>query len=158
MNKTVAVAVAGFIAMVIIVVACIAGFSLQYKQRQTVSAYLGREDNPVTATVDLTGGYSCEFAKSAVYVYDTEIKNGAKPKAIAMTLAKEVYEEDLAQASADKNCRSFNGGSIYTADGQTVFIRTVGNNSYFAIFADTEDVTPYQMERFARRFTVEAGA
>ncbi|MBO4450671.1 MAG: hypothetical protein J5777_08785 [Clostridiales bacterium] len=156
MNKSVAVGVSGFIAMVIILVACITGYAMQYNKRQTVSAHLEKEGSAVTATIDLTGGYSCEFAKDAVYVYDTEIRGGAKPKAVAMALEKEVYEEDIERAKADKNCRSFGGGSIYSADGKTVFIRTIGDGSYFAIFADKEDVNPHQMEKFARRFRVEA--
>ena len=67
--------------------------------KQTASAYLDQEsDAAIEVTVDLSGGWSVEFVRGAVYLYDSEITETNDGVAMLVTLDKEVYEEDLEAA------------------------------------------------------------
>ena len=119
---------------------------------QNASAYLDQEGNTITATVDLRGGYSCEFTRCAVYIYDEEVHDDTEPVAIAVTLDKDVYDVYLAKAVSDPNHRSFGSGLFFSGEYNMVYIRPVGDNAYFGIFA--EDSSMAEMESIARRFAL----
>ena len=58
---------------------------------QTASAYLDQSGKAVKVTVDLTGGWSVEFAPGAVYLYEGNTDGEAA--ALRITLDEEVYAE-----------------------------------------------------------------
>ena len=151
MKRTIATAVITAIVTAAIAATCFAGCAKK-SVKQTASAYLSQEGNTVTATVDLTDGYSCDFARGAVYLYDQENKEGVDAVAIGITLGQEVYEDYLAEAKADANSKEIAGGIMYQADGQMNWIRTAGDSAYFGVFA--ENATPAQMEKLVERFEV----
>ena len=79
--------------------------------KQTASAYLDQEsDAAIEVTVDLSGGWSVEFVRGAVYLYDSEITETNDGVAMLVTLDKEVYEEDLEAAMADESRKEADGG------------------------------------------------
>ena len=83
--------------------------------KQTASAYLDQEsDAAIEVTVDLSGGWSVEFVRGAVYLYDSEITETNDGVAMLVTLDKEVYEEDLEAAMADESHKEADGGVYYT--------------------------------------------
>ena len=147
MKKTIATIAITAITTVVIAAACFAGCARK-SVKQTASAYLDQDENTVTATVDLTDGYSCDFARGAVYLNDD------KDNAIAtgITLDKEVFDEYAAAAKADANSKEIGGGVMFQRDGQMIFVKTVGDSAYFGIFA--ENATPAQMEKLVERFAV----
>lgn len=150
MKKTVVIVSTMIVSASIIGVACFAGCNMKKDDhKQTVSGYLDQEGNTVDATVDITGGYSAEFARGAIYLNEKDDINVA----IGMTLDKEVYDEYYAQAQADENHKEVNGGVIFSEEGQMGYLCPVGDSAYFAVFA--EDVTQNEMESIANRFTVE---
>ena len=147
MKKTIATIAITAITTVVIAAACFAGCAKK-SVKQTASAYLDQEDNTITATVDLTDGYSCDFARGAVYLQDEK----GNEVAMGLTLGQDVYEEYAAAAKADANSKEIAGGVMYQGDGEMVFVKTVGDSAYFGIFA--QNATPAQMEKLIERFTV----
>ena len=131
-----------------IAIACFAGCSKQ-SVKQTATAYLDQEGNTVTATVDLSDGYSCEFTRGAIYLFD---KSDGDAVAIAMTLDQDAYDDYAAAAGSASDRKDINGGVMFSADGKTIYICTVGDSAYFAIFADK--ATTAQMEKYIARFNV----
>ncbi len=101
--------------------------------RQTASAVLDSDGEAVIATVDLTGGWSVEFAFGAFYLYDGEITEDSPAVAIGLTLDKEVYEEDLAEAKASDTYREVGDAVSYAADGTTYYLYAVGDSAYFML-------------------------
>jgi hypothetical protein len=147
MKKTIATIAITAITTVVIAAACFAGCAKK-SVKQTASAYLNQEDNTITATVDLTDGYSCDFARGAVYLEDDK----GNSVAMGLTLGQDVYEEHVEAAKADANSKEIAGGVMYQGDGEMVFVKTVGDSAYFGIFA--QNATPAQMEKLVERITV----
>ena len=154
MKKTIATIAITAITTVVIAAACFAGCAKK-SVKQTASAYLDQEDNTITATVDLTDGYSCDFARGAVYLYDKENKEGVDAVAIGITLDEEVYNDYLKASKNDEKAKEINGGVMYQADGEMIFITKVSDNAYFGIFA--QDTTASKMEKIVERFEVAPG-
>lgn len=123
---------------------------------QNVSAYLDQEGNTIAATVDLRGGYSCEFTKGAVYLYDEEVFDDTDPVAIAITLDEDVYDVYLAKAVSDPTRRYTDNGIIFAGENNTIYICRVGNDAYFGIFA--EDTTKAEMASIVSRFSLKRAA
>ena len=152
MKKTIATALTAIIATSAIAIACFAGCAKKSEPvKQYASAYLAAENCNITTTVDLTDGYSCEFAAGAVYLYDKDAKNTA----IAMTLEHDTYEDYKSHAQAASDSKELNGGVMYTDYDQMIYICEVGNAAYFGIFAEGANAS--QMESIVARFTVEPG-
>ena len=133
MKKTIAIALTAALAT-----ACFAGCS-QKKVRQTATAYLDQNENSVTATIDLSNGYSCDFARGAVYIYDQENKEGVESVAMVLTLDKDVYEDYVKDSKGDAEARQINGGTLFKTDGSVVFIATAGDKAQYAIVSETLD-------------------
>ena len=152
MLKIVTISLVSVMAAGILAIGYFADCSNTADNRQNASAYLDQEGNTITATVDLRGGYSCEFTRRAVYIYDEEVHDDTEPVAIAVTLDKDIYDVYLAKAVSDPNHRSFGGGLIFSGEYNMVYIRPVGDNAYFGIFA--EDSSMAEMESIARRFAL----
>ena len=150
MKKTIAIALTAIIVTTGIAIACFAGCAKKSEPvRQTASAYLNQEGTVVEATVDLTDGYSCDFARGAVYLHDGN--NNTDP-AIGIVLEQENYEDHVVASQAAADRKDINGGFMYSADGQIFFITKVTDDVYFGIFA--EGITTTQMESIIARFTV----
>ena len=101
--------------------------------RQTASAVLDREGNAVIVTVDLTGGWSVEFASGAVYLYEGEVTEDRQADAIGMTLDREVYEEYLAEAEKSDSCRKVENGVCYAAEDYTYYLVAVDSSACFMV-------------------------
>lgn len=151
MKKTIATAVITAITTAAIAVGCFAGCAKK-DSKQTASAYLDQEGKSIEATVDISDGYSCDFARGAVYLYDQENKEGVEAVAMGISLGEEVYSDYLKTAEADANKKELNGGLMFQADNTMIYITKVSTDSYFGIFAD--NVTSAQMEKYVSRFTV----
>ena len=65
--------------------------------KQTVAAWLTEGNSKVYATVDVSDGYSAEFASGAIYLYDgkTDDKDA---DAMCITLSENVYDEYMKEA------------------------------------------------------------
>ena len=155
MLKIVTISLVSVMAAGILAIGYFADCSNTADNRQNASAYLDQEGNTITATVDLRGGYSCEFTRRTVYLYDEEIHDDTEPVAVAVTLDKDVYDVYLAKAVSDPNHRSFGSGLIFSGEYNMIYIRQVGDNAYFGIFA--EDSNMSEMESIARRFALVTG-
>ena len=153
MKKTIAITATTILTASVIGLSCFVGCAEKKKaEKQTVSAYLDQIGNTVEATVDLSDGYSCEFSRGAIYIYDDSSKENAK--AIGMTLDKAVYDEYLVDAQNDANHKDVKDGVIFKIGDQVGYIRTVGDDAYFAIFSNT--VNADQMEQIADRIELTA--
>ena len=151
MKKAIITAATAIVVTAILAIGSIAGCAKKEEPaKQYTEAYLRTEETVITTTVDLTGGYSCEFATGAAYLY-------AKPdedcEAIAISLDQEVYEDYLSAAQASADSKEIKDGVMYQADGQMIYICKVGDNGYFGIFAENADAT--KMESIVNRFAVE---
>ena len=137
MKKTICVLLAAV--MVFALAACGSGNANSGKQ--TASAYLDQDGNCVTVTVDLSGGWSVEFVRGAVYLYDGEITEGKEGVAMLITLDKDVYEEDLAKAMANGSHKEADGGVYYTDEaGRGAYLVSLNDSTYILITANKKDI------------------
>ena len=119
--------------------------------KQTASAYLDQEsDVAIEVTVDLSGGWSVEFVRGAVYLYDSEITETNDGVAMLVTLDKEVYEEDLEAAMADESHKEADGGVYYTYyEDEMGYLTSLNDSAYVLITANKADI-----EAIVARFTL----
>ena len=110
--------------------------------KQTASAYLDQAgDAAVEVTVDLSGGWSVEFARGAAYLYDGEITEGKESGAMLITLDKEVYEDHLADAMADGNHKEAGGGVYYTySENEGGYLTSLNDSAFILITASEADI------------------
>ena len=119
--------------------------------RQTASAYLDQDGTCIEVTADLTGGWSVEFARGAVYLYDGEIIEDKESTAMLITLDKDVYEEDMDEAMADQNHKEVDGGVYYTGSGnEGSYLTSLTDSAYVLITAPDQA----SMEDIVARFTL----
>ena len=103
-------------------------------QKQTASAHLDQNENSITVTVDVSGGWSAYFARGAVYLYDGEYTEDRDAVAMGITLEKEVFDEYIKGAPDHDNYKEIENGVFYTdEDGTAYYFFTVGENAYFMI-------------------------
>ena len=81
---------------------------------QTASAWLDQGENEVKVTVDLTDGWSVEFAKGAAYLYDGTADENAEAAAIGLTLDEEVFTEYMEAAQNSDSYREFAHSFTFT--------------------------------------------
>lgn len=119
--------------------------------KQTASAYLDQDGTCIEVTADLTGGWSVEFARGAVYLYDGEITEDKESTAMLITLDKDVYEEDMDEAMADQNHKEVDGGVYYTGSGNEGSYLTSLNDSAYVLITAPDQAS---MEDIVARFTL----
>ena len=102
--------------------------------KQTATAHLDQEGTTVDVCVDLSDGWSCEFARGAVYLYEGENAEGVEAVAIGETLAKDVYEDYIKGAKDQENFKEIENGVAYTdANGESIYCFSVEDKAYFMI-------------------------
>ncbi len=147
MKRTICILLA--VVLLLSLAACSSGNANSGKQ--TASAYLDQEsDAAIEVTVDLSGGWSVEFVRGAVYLYDSEITGTNEGVAMLITLDKEVYEEDLAAAMADGNHKEADGGVFYTYyEDEMGYLTSLNDSAYVLITANKANI-----EAVVARFTL----
>jgi D-alanyl-D-alanine carboxypeptidase len=107
---------------------------IMFKGKQTASAQLDQDGNEVLVTVDLSDGWSADFAPSAVYLYDGPVAEDKEAVAVGLTIDQEVYDGQLAIAKDQKDYRSDDGITAYTEPaGSRNYYFSPGEGSYFMI-------------------------
>ena len=122
--------------------------------KQSASAWLTAEDDEgrFLAKVDLTGGYSVEFASGAVYLYDQEIVDGeTESVAMAVSLSEEVYNEYMDEAGQSDTYREVDGAYVAYVNGsdEDSYLVQVGENGFVLITMDQGDDSDDLFARFA---------
>ena len=122
--------------------------------KQSASAWLTAEDDEgrFLAKVDLTGGYSVEFASGAVYLYDQEIVDGeTESVAMAISLSEEVYNEYMDEAGQSDTYREVDGAYVAYVNGsdEDSYLVQVGENGFVLITMDHGDDSDDLFARFA---------
>ncbi len=122
--------------------------------KQSASAWLTAEDDEgrFLAKVDLTGGYSVEFASGAVYLYDQEIVDGeTESVAMAISLSEEVYNEYMDEANQSDTYREVDGAYVAYVNGsdEARYLVQVGENGFVLITMDHGDDSDDLFARFA---------
>lgn len=72
------------------------------KQTASAKQTVG-ENGTAVMTVDLTDGYSVEFASGAAYFYKGEASDENEVAAYAYVISKEEYDEEIAYLTADRS-------------------------------------------------------
>ena len=121
--------------------------------KQSASAWLTAEDDEgrFLAKVDLTGGYSVEFASGAVYLYDQEIVDGeTESVAMAVSLSEEVYNEYMDEANQSDTYREVDGAYVAYVNGsdEASYLVQVGENGFVLITMDHGDDSDDLFARF----------
>lgn len=102
--------------------------------RQVATAWLDQTGNEISVMIDLSGGWSVEFAHGAFYLYDADYSEDKEAIAIGITLDEEVFEEYRAEASASESYGELDGSEYYTdADGTAVYLTRVGDDAFFML-------------------------
>lgn len=99
---------------------------------QTASAYLDQDGNEVKVTVDLTGGWSVEFAPGAVYLYEGDTDGEAT--ALGITLDEEVFQDYMKTAQESDSYKEYARSFAFTEeDGYTDYFFALSPDAYFMI-------------------------
>lgn len=154
MKKTICVLLA--VVMAFSIASCGTGNVSQTEDgRQTASAYLDQSgDAVVEVTVDLSGGWSVEFARGAVYLYDGEITAGKECAAMLVTLDRDVYEDDLATAMADEKHKESASGVYYTMyEDDDAYLTSLNDSAYVLITAGNQADIEAVVSRFMLSLT-----
>ena len=118
--------------------------------RQTASAILDQGGNEVVVTVDLSDGWSAEFAPRAVYLYDGPVSEGTEPAAVGLTIDEEVYNGQIAIGEDQKNFRSENGITAYDQpEGSHDYYFEAGENTFFMVTVNKDMDGDAVLNRFA---------
>ena len=105
--------------------------------RQVATAWLDQEGNEISVMVDLTGGWSVEFARGALYLYEGDYSEDKESVAIGITLDQEVFEEYCAEAASAETHRELEGSEYYVQeDGTGAYLTRVGDDAYFLLLVD----------------------
>ena len=86
--------------------------------RQVATAWLDQEGNEISVLVDLTGGWSVEFARGALYLYEGDYSEDKEAVAIGITLDQEVFEEYCAEAASAETYREIQERRVLCAGGR----------------------------------------
>ena len=101
---------------------------------QTATATLDRDSNPIVLTVDLSDGWSVDFASGAAYLYDGPEGGDVPSVAMAMSLEKDVYEGYIKDAKDQPNYKELENAVSYTEDdGTTDYFTKVGDKAYLMV-------------------------
>ena len=120
------------------------------EDRQTASARLDQGGNEVVVTVDLSDGWSAEFAPNAVYLYDGPVSDGTEAVAVGLTIDEEVYNGQIAIGEEQKNFRSENGVIAYDQpEGSHDYYFEAGNDAFFMVTVNKDMDGDAVLERFA---------
>ena len=123
---------------------------------QNASAYLEQDGHEVRLTVDLSDGWSVEFAHAAAYLYDGPNDGVKEAIAMGLTLEKQVYDEYLLNAEEMPGFRSDDGITTYLEeDGtQDYFFEVDGDSgAYFMVSVVPSADGDLIMSRFAVQST-----
>ena len=102
--------------------------------RQVATAWLDQDGNEIAVEVDLSGGWSVEFAHGAFYLYDGDYSKDKDASATGITLDKEVFEEYRDEAASATVHRTFDDYECYVAEDETsVYLTRVGEDAYFML-------------------------
>ena len=126
-----------------------------FEGKQTASAYLDQntDTNEVKVYVDLSDGWSAQFAEGAVYLYDGPADENKDATAIGLTLEREVYDEYIAGAEEKEGYRSEDGITAFLdEDGTQYYAFNVDEGyAYFLVDVNKEADGNAVVSRFAIR-------
>ena len=135
MKKTISLFLAAGMLFALSICAGGAGLAEESREgRQVATAWLDQAGNEISVTVDLSGGWSVEFAHGALYLYDGDYSEDKDATAIGLTLEQEVFEEYCAEAVSSESYREIEGAKYYTReDGTGAYLTLVGDDAYFLL-------------------------
>ena len=118
--------------------------------KQTAEAWLSEGDIRTAARVDLSGGWSVEFASGAVYLYDKEITPNTETAAMCITLEEEVYNEYLEKAKASDTYKETDDYIYYedTEMNECIYLYKLGK-AYFLISVKDKENADNIISRFS---------
>ena len=106
---------------------------------QIASAHLDQDGKGIDVTIDLSDGWSVEFAAGAFYLYEGPYSEDKESTAMGITLEKQVFEEYCEQAAASDSCRDLDGTLVYTADsGENCYLVRVGEDAFMMLTVKPE--------------------
>lgn len=121
-----------------------------FEGRQTASARLYEGGSEVVVTVDLSDGWSVEFAPGAAYLYDGTVSEGTEAVAVGLTIDEEVYNGQIAIGEDQKNFRSENGVTSFDhPEGSHDYYFKAGENAFFMVTVSKDMDGDAVLERFA---------
>lgn len=100
--------------------------------KQTANAWISEDGVRTSATVDLTGGWSVEFATGAIYIYDKEITPNTDAVAMCITLSEEVYNDHLKEAKESDTYKETDDYIYHKGYDAGEYLYKIGN-AYFQI-------------------------
>ena len=117
------------------------------KDIQTASAVLDADGIDLTVYVDLSDGYSVDFATGAVYLYKgSAVGDDVEPVAMGICLERQVYDEYVSAAEDKEPLTDRSDVVSYSSDGENLYLYNE-NGAYFLIVTN-DDVTENPQDRF----------
>ena len=112
------IAILGLAAVMTLGISTSAFAAAPFEGKQTASALLDQDWNSVEVTIDLSDGWSAEFVRGAVYLYNGPADAGNEPAAMGLTLNEDVYRDYVA-ATDSPDYKEENGIVSYKEEDGT---------------------------------------
>ena len=104
-------------------------------ERQMAMAHLKQSGKSVDVAIDLTGGWSVEFARDAFYLQDGGYSEDKEAIARGIALDQKVFEEYCAEAAASETFQEVGDALFYTDElDENVYLLRVGDDANLALW------------------------
>lgn len=104
--------------------------------KQTAEAWLQQGYERTAARVDLSGGWSVEFASGAVYLYDKEIGPGVESVAMCVAQEEEVYNDYVKAAKASDTFKETDDYIYYEEENECAYLYKLGDACFLITVKD----------------------
>lgn len=101
--------------------------------KQTATRTYDVDGTRVVVQVDVSDGYSVEFASGAVYLYEGENSDENSACAFGYLTSQEEYETIIAENEGSEGYSEVGGGVIYKTDISDNYAYYVGEDQYFMV-------------------------
>ncbi len=126
------------------------------EHRQTATSTYRLDGQETIVSVDLSGGWSVEFATGSVYLYDGPDDGAREPIAFGYVITQQEYEDIIAEYNSYDSFSEVGAGVIFDEGegGSNKYAFAIGNGLSFLIAADRSA----DADAIYNRFIVTPGA
>ena len=126
--------------------------SLAACQKQTASAWIGDDTAGATAIIDLSGGWSVDFAEDCFTLYDCEITENADYAAMGVIVEKAAYNDYLKAAQNSDTYKKTNDYVYFENEDGAIYLRIINNEAHFVLIVPNKGIAKqiYKRTAFAK--------
>lgn len=121
-----------------------------FQEHERVNNYIDKNGHTISASVDVSNGWSCETYYSTVLIYDHDSTEDKSVTATATTIDKSTYNLYRQVALKDMFSEDIKGGTMYkNSEGKMHFICQLNDSIYMDVTSN--NASPAQMREIVSR-------